>query len=228
MKYKSNKSNQPLPISSFGPVKLFQYAIYLISILFLTLSVACSHNKCSEQLQIPYQDLFKCLFFNITDDVLSLNGVVIFSILQTLFLIIFFFISLLLGLKILPIRLTEMEKMEILQSPYSAFNKIFFSKILFGRVKYFHRESFDFRNVKLNIIADLYLLHFKLSNKGEGLIFIFFILFITPIFLPFDNKAPYFQLLINFLDINIALFLMLEFTMFSFSKLLTKGNRNEF
>lgn len=175
--------------------------------------------------QIPYKQLLIYFFPNVTYGLISRNGVAFFLILQTFFLLIFFLIALFLGLKILPMPLSELEKQGIILSPFQAFNKIFFSKTLFGRTGALHKQSFDLRNIRLNLVADLYLLHFNLSNKKNGFLFIFFILFMSNYFSQSENRAPIFQLLLNFCQTNIVLFLLFEFVIFSFSKSLIKGEK---
>lgn len=217
---------QPFHQKYFKYLKLFQYSTYLISVLFLVLSMTCSQVECGAALQIPYQQSFQYLFSHLTDDVLIHHGVELFVLSQAFFLIIPFLVAIFIGLKILPTPLSEIEKTEIMHSPYNAFSNLYFSKTLFGGVKSIGVTLCDMRNEKLNIVADLYLLHFKICRKENWLIFMFLFLFIVPIFVPLDNKVHYFQLLMNFIKINLSLFLFFELIMFGYSKLLVREKKN--
>lgn len=197
-----------------------------MSLLTLLLSLGCIQQKCSPTWHIPYQDVLHHLFLNVTHDVWNVQGIAILLALQAILLIAFFGIGLYLGLKILPTPLSELERKEIIQSPYTAFNKIIFSKALFRGVNAMPKGAIDLRNKELRFAADLYLLNFKLSNKVNWFFSIFFFLFVVPSFLDLQARSPYAQLFINFLFLNLSLLFLFDLALFTFSKLFVKGRKN--
>lgn len=206
--------------------KTAQYTLYIASIVLVLLTITCTQWQCADMTWIPYQEVFRPIFMNITDSVWKIDGVSFFLILQTVCLVGFFGIGLYLSLKILPVPLSEKEKKEISLSPYAAFNNIIFSKILFGKVALTSAQIFDLRSVEFITVADLYLFHFKSSNAANVIALISVVVFIMPHILDSGGRASYVQLAINFLHLNLSLLVFLNVISFVFCKFFIKDGKD--
>jgi hypothetical protein len=212
-----------MPIS-FRTIKGIQISVLFLSIIFLLLAVGCIEMNCSPIWDIPYRGILRYFFLSISDATWQIAGIPFLLILQAICLICFFLIAFFLSLKIIPAPINESEEEKILASPYDAFNKIIFSKILIGSVIGNHQNIVDARNVKISSVADLYLLHLKMSGKLYGLVFVAFIIFFGPYQIGVHERAATFQLVVNFVHLNLFLFLMLEICIYILCKRIGRKN----
>lgn len=204
-------------------LKSIQYAMFFLAIIFFLLTLICTKFG-TPDIALPFQKITRPFFIKIDGFVWSLDGIPFLIFAQIFFLLAFFGIAIHLGIKILPTPLSEKDKQEIFESPYSVFNKIIFKRILFGSVLSVTPQTFNFVNERLAIAADLYLLHARYSNKFHGLAFIASILFIQIFLFDSDDHSPFLQISINFFSFNLILLICLEIVLSAFSFYLRKKN----
>jgi len=207
-------------------LKTIQYLLYAFSVFLLILQLVCIWESCLEMGVWTHQKILRSAFLGISDSVWEQGLISFLLVLQAGSLIGFFGIAAYVGIKILSTPLSNAEQKEIVHSPYDAFNKMIFSKILFGLVTPTTSYLYDMRNAHFRRKADLYLFHFKLSNKAYGLIFLAVLAFVVPVLWKAPVRAPGFQLILSFIYLNLSLLVFLELILFCTSTLY-KGRHDD-
>lgn len=145
-------------------------------------------------------------------------------IFQAAALFAFFSAALALGISVLPRRLTEAEIAEARFDPYSAYSRVIFSRMYFGRVFSIGPSKYDTRTEKLRDAGDLYLFHFGVANKMQGLALIALLTLVFPEFGPAAMRSPYLQAVLNFVHLNLLFLFIVEAALFLYAKLLRRNN----
>ncbi|WP_460839739.1 hypothetical protein [Noviherbaspirillum agri] len=211
--------------TTINTLKSIQQFSLFAAVTFLFLSIVCAYNGNGVD-AYPSTRIFRPLFVSVSNDVWGARGVPLLLILQLVCLMTFFGIAIYIGLKILPIPLSENDKKEVITSPYEAFNRMVFSRTLLGGVKRAKNQMLDLRNLTPTYTADVYLIHFDVSGKKNFLAFLFIFGFVVPNFVSFSSKAEFVQLLINFALLNLYFFFLYDVVLLVSSKIFIKGKRN--
>lgn len=205
-------------------IKRIQCFFYLSGVAFLIFSIVLAQIGIIKPIHFFYRDLFCNLLSRNINYQWSINDISLYIIIPMFFLLVFFGIALYLGLKLFPIPLTAEEKIWVIASPYVAYSEIILSKILFGSVIPPPNNKSDFRGVKLYSVADLYLFHFRHSNKFNIFIFGFFIAIVFPFLIDTENRSLPIVLIINFFYIHILLMILLDSVLFLYANYIRNKN----
>jgi hypothetical protein len=195
-------------------LKNIQYLLFISSVALLILSSIFVEMQIVKPISLSYKNLFHYSIYTLQNFSCNIDNISLYLTLQMSCLLIFFGIALYIGLKILPMRLSDDEKREVVRSPYTAYSEFISSKISFRYVVSTTNIMFDFRNVKFINLADFYLFIFNFSDKGKGLIVMFMLGFIFPFLIDMEYQSPVSLLFMNFVHIIVCLVVLTEFILF--------------
>lgn len=206
----------------FVKLKRIQYMLFAVSIILLLPEMICVWRTCPDISMGIFHRALKPFLLIISDALWERGAMSFLLSLQALCLLVFFGIGAYIEIKILPDQLSELQKRTILQSPHDAFDDFFFSKILFVGRKTVSKEICDLRNEQFTSIADLYLFHFRISNKGYVMAFIASIVIGFPLLVGVPSRGLYSQVIMNLAYLNLSLLLFMEIILLGMSKKYTR------